>query len=220
METSSLQLRHGLSNVDIECSDYADKTYIERLTVQCRQHTIDISIHNEDTLIVKFEQRLPNFVLMWFNDTTTSTVQDYEMSAEDISCMMLTQQINYINELTVDTTYTFCIFENTTTTVSPFDCVAYYLPSREFSINSDDSPVWISKDGQTAVILIGSGAFVIFMWLGIMLGVWLIRRYPNWLKGAKNLIVVDSGGHLKSNGSMHRRCDESSIEDNNSVVYR
>lgn len=218
-ETTALQLSHELGNVDIECVDYADNSYTESITVQCRQHTIEISVFSPDTLCVKFEQRLPNFVLMWFNDTATSTVHDYEMSADDINCLMLTQEVNYINELTVDTTYTFCIFENTSTTVSPFDCVAYYLPPTDYDEGSDSSPVWISKDERTPVILTGAGAFVVLVWLGIVLGVWLIRRYPNWLKGAKNLVIVDSEVK-KPNGSLHRRSDEFSVEDNNSVVYR
>lgn len=174
----------------------------------------------DDTLCVKFEQRLPNYVLMWFNDTLTSTVHDYEMSAEDVSCMMLTQQINYIPDLTDDTTYTFCIFENTTTTVSPFDCVAYYLSPNDYNSDSENSPLWFSNDDKTSVTLFGIGAFIIFLWLGIMLGVWLIRRYPNLLKGAKNLIIVNSEGNLKANDSIYRRSVQLSVEDNNSIVYR
>lgn len=218
-ETTALQKAHELGTVDIECVDYADNSYNEPITVQCRQHTIEISVTSPDTLCVKFEQRLPNFVLIWFNDTATSTLHDYEMSADDINCMMLTQEVNYIDELTVDTTYTFCIFENTSTTVSPFDCVAHYLPPNDYDEGSDSSLVWISKDERTPVILTGAGAFVVLVWLGIMLGVWLIRRYPNWLKGAKNLVIVDSEVK-KPNGSLHRRSDEFSVEDNNSIVYR
>lgn len=161
---------------------------------------------------------MPNSALIWFGDTATDTVLDQELSADDIGCIMLSQEENAIGELTPDTTYTFCVFENTSTTVSPFDCVAYYLPPKYVAVA--DSPVWISKDDQNAVILLGSGAFVFFLWLGVMLGVWLIRRYPKWLKGAKNVIIVDSEGNSKANGSVHRPSDEFSVEDNSSIVYR
>lgn len=154
---------------------------------------------------------------MWFNDTVTNTIQDYEMSADDISCIVLLQQVVYITELTIDTTYTFCLFENTSTAVSPFDCVAYYL--RPIN-DSDSSSVWISKDDQIPVILTGVEAFAIFVWLGIILGMLLIRWYPNGLKGATNVKIVDSGVNLKVNGSLHSISNEFSIEDSNSVAYR
>lgn len=187
--------------------------------VQCRQHTIEIThSFRAGMLFVKVEQSLPNSALIWFGDTAASATLDHELSADDIGCIMLSQTYNEISGLTLDTTYTFCIFENASATVSPFDCVAYYLPPKY--VSEEDRPVWISKDDQTAVILIGSGAFVVFLWLGIMLGVWLIRRYPNWLKGAKNLIIVNSEGNSKGNGSGHRPSDQFSVEDNNSIVYR
>lgn len=41
-ESNALQLREAHSIVEIECVDYADKSYSETVMVQCRQHTIEI----------------------------------------------------------------------------------------------------------------------------------------------------------------------------------
>lgn len=202
--------------VDIECVDYANKDITEIVTVKCRTMNMDITEVGENTLKIVFEQALPNYILMWFNDSMVMSLQDHEISAHDLSCVALVNQTNYIRDLSVDTTYTFCVFENVTSTISPFDCVAYYLPRPE---NEDDNPIWIAKSQKTMAIFIAIGLFVVFMWCGLLVGIWLIRRNPNWLKGSKNVVVVDSTNAFQDSGN-DIRSNNFSIEDNNVVDYR
>lgn len=201
----------GYEMFDITCVDYKDKEWRETITVQYNRYISEISAPKPDTLCVTFENVPSKSVLMWFNDTVTSTVLDYEITVDDISCVPLVENNTCISGLTANVTYTFCVIENGLSTVSPFDCAAFFLPPPE----ADDlNGMWISADNQTPFILIASGVFIIFMWIGIILGVYVIRRYPNWLKGAKNLVIVDSDSNT------HRKSDDPSIEDNTAIPYR
>lgn len=208
---------YEFSTVDIECIDYMDYEVVDIVTVNCQLHNMVIHAVDEKTLKIKFKDPLPNFILLWFNDSMLMTAQDYEMSTNDLNCINLANQINYINNLTAGLTYTFCILDSSTSTVSPFNCVAYYLAG---NIDDEENPIWISNEQKTFTIFIVFGLILIFVWFGLMLGIWLIRRNPNWLKGAKNVVVVKSERKCNTNNNINRASNDPSVEDNNVIDYR
>lgn len=202
-------IRQDDSNtVEIECVDYDNPRNTETIRVQCRDYLMQITEVDSTTLRVELEESLPNYVLIWFNDSMV-TVLDHETTEDDISCMSDVNTTNVIKNLEAGLTYTFCILEKTSITISPFNCAAFYLAHKE------TSPFWISADKKSLAIGIAVALFVFFTWLGLVFGILLVRRNPTWLKGTKRVVVVnnrDNCPEITSTGSM-----DLSLEDNNAV---
>lgn len=196
------------NTVEIECVDYYDPENTETIRVQCRDYLMQITEVDSTTLRVELEESLPNYVLIWFNDSMV-TVLEHETTEDDISCMSDLNTTNIITDLEAGLTYTFCILEKTSITISPFNCAAYYLARKE------TSPIWISTDKKSLTIGIAVALFVFFTWLGLVFGILLVRRNPTWLKGTKRVVVVNNRNNcpeLASTASM-----DLSLEDNNAV---
>lgn len=187
--------------VDVQCVDYADKLYTETKQIKCRAYNVQITRISETVLNVFIEnpENRVNLVLIWFNDSIVNTVIDYELTTHDISCVIADTENVKVTNLIEDTTYTFCIFESNELTVSPFDCIGYYLwPMGDDNLQNPEDTVWISNDDKTSAILAACGIFIACLWFGLILGVYLIRRYPNWLRGAKNVVVVEGRKNKRS----------------------
>lgn len=180
--------------VDVQCVDYADKQYTETKQIKCRSYNVQITRVSETVLNVFIEKagNHDNLVLIWFNDSIVNTVIDYELTTQDINCVIADTENISVTNLAQDTTYTFCVFQSNELTVSPFDCIGYYLwPMDDDSLQNPEDTVWISNDDKTSAILAACGIFVVCLWFGLLLGVCLIRRYPNWLRGTKNVVIVE-----------------------------
>lgn len=179
---------------DVQCVDYADKLYTETKTIKCRQYNVKITRLSETTLNVFIEQtpQQNNLVLVWFNDSIVNNVIDYELTTHDIRCVIADTANVVVTGLFQDTTYTFCIFQSRELTVSPFDCIGYYMwPMEDGNLQHEDDFIWISVDEKALSILAAGGILVGCLWLGLLLGVFLIRRYPSWLRGSKNVVIVE-----------------------------
>lgn len=175
--------------IDVQCVDYEDSTLVETIQVQCRDHDMEITAVNQTAVKIEFETDLPNFVLLWFNDSILRSSEEHVMTAEDINCMTPLSQTMFIEDLTGDLTYTFCIMENTSVTMSPFNCAAFYLPPKD---DGENNSMWISNEHKTVVIIFAVGIFIVFVSIGVITGVWLIRRNPMWLRDSRNLIMTGS----------------------------
>lgn len=207
-ETRQETRQEDSNTVEIECVDYYDPDNTETIRVQCRDYLMQITEVDSTTLRVELEESLPNYVLIWFNDSMV-TVLEHETTEDDISCMSDLNTTNIITDLEAGLTYTFCILEKTSITISPFNCAAYYLARKE------TSPIWISTDKKSLTIGIAVALFVFFTWLGLVFGILLVRRNPTWLKGTKRVVVVNNRNNcpeLASTASM-----DLSLEDNNAV---
>lgn len=172
---------------------------------------MQISEVDSTTLRVELEESLPNYVLIWFNDSMV-TVLEHETTEDDISCMSDLNTTNIITDLEAGLTYTFCILEKTSITISPFNCAAYYLARKE------TSPIWISTDKKSLTIGIAVALFVVFTWLGLVFGIFLVRRNPTWLKGTKRVVIVDNRNNFPQMNN--RTSTDLSVEDNSAVDNR
>lgn len=199
------------NTVEIECVDYHDPENTETIRVQCRDYLMQISEVDSTTLRVELEESLPNYVLIWFNDSMV-TVLEHETTEDDISCMSDLNTTNIITDLEAGLTYTFCILEKTSITISPFNCAAYYLARKE------TSPIWISTDKKSLTIGIAVALFVVFTWLGLVFGIFLVRRNPTWLKGTKRVVIVDNRNNFPQMNN--RTSTDLSVEDNSAVDNR
>lgn len=184
--------------MDVECVDYEDSSIVETIQVECRDTPMTLFAIYTAGLRIDFESDLPNFVLLWFNDSIFRSPEEHVMTASDITCITPLEKTIYIDNLYADLTYTFCLMENTSITMSPFNCIAYYFPpTRDMSISMWFSIKRIAVDG-----LIALGIFILFICIGVMIGIWFVRRRNLIrLRKERNLIMSDSKNSVADTNS-------------------
>lgn len=203
------------NTIELQCEDLNDSEKTETVSVKRPTHNIQITMQDDKKLIVNAYGPKDGY-LLWFNDSLALSMKDDAMISKYIQCSDLSTL--ELDNVTPGATYIFCVISpNGNDQISPFNCVAYYVNTK-VDIDVDTNEVWISEDQKVSAIGLASGLLFVFIWLGAMFGTCMIRKYPNWLDGGKDVIIVDNSNRFDKRSS----CAISSaysIDDNNAIDY-
>lgn len=131
--------------------------------------TISEAENGELNLNIELEQDATSPVVVWFDENQNSG----GMAGEDISCVSRNgiESIPITNLLS-NVTYTFCLMDKSSTSVSPLDCISY--AARNVQIE----PVWLYESSKTLTITLAVIVLTINVMVGIAIGFWMLKFNP------------------------------------------
>lgn len=182
MSIAQNQRSSAKSNVDdtieLKCDDLTNNQQSDTIKLKRQTYTIGITFDKVSTLNVTIAGPQTGY-LIWFNDSASITVQDDYTYARHIECISVSEQ-TFIDNVMPDSIYTFCVIPaSRSDSISPFDCVAYYVAAeKKIEVNN----VWLSIDQKPFVISTFCAINVLLMLFGILFGIFLLRKYRNCLK--------------------------------------
>lgn len=164
--------------IELKCDDLTNNHKSDTIKLKRQTYTIGITFDKISRLNVTIAGPQTGY-LIWFNDSSSITVQDDNTFAQHIECVSVSEQ-TFIDNVMPGSTYTFCVIPaSRSDSISPFDCVAYYVAvETEIELNN----VWLSIDQKLFVISIFCAVNVLLMLFGILFGIFILRKYPNCLK--------------------------------------
>lgn len=200
--------------IELQCEDLSDSDKTETVLLKKQTHNITIEPKSELVLSIKVEGP-PNSYLIWYNDSFAFNMDNDQSISEYMHC---NDRPNFELPVSPNVTYTFCVLTSSENdAISPFNCVAYYVnPKSNNSIDPD--LVWITNDDKGMVFGIVITLIVLLMICGTILGIFLIRKYPNLLKDYNSPCLIDNSNRFSKRNS----CTSSSVfsvEDNNNMDY-
>lgn len=192
-----------------QCQLHDSSAVVEIVKIRLRTQTLQIEDNQDGTITLRVKNKsFNNTLLVWF-DNGEHHFQS-AMTAEDIDCRLnhitnnslITRSIQ-LDNLKPNTPYTFCLMESSVKeyVVSPFNCVTY---NRQV----EGERVWLVNNVRAFTIGMIVLSVSLALLFGGMLGFFLMRRNPSWLRGGRNVVFVRSAsdgsvvsGRTQSKGS-------------------
>lgn len=176
-----------------QCQLDDSSAVVEIVKIRVRTQTLQIQENLDGSVTLRVQYKsFNNTLLVWF-DNFEHHLQT-TMSADDINCRLshitnnsfITRSIQ-LDNLKANTPYTFCLMENTAAeyVVSPFNCVAY-------TKQVVGEQVWMVNNVRAFTIGMVVLCVALIVLFGGILGFILLRRYPSWLRGGRNVVFVRS----------------------------
>lgn len=164
--------------IELKCDDLTNNQKSDTIKLKRQTYAIGITFDKVSRLNVTIAGPQTGY-LVWFNDSSSITVQDDHTFAQHIECVSVSEQ-TFIDNIMPGSTYTFCVIPaSRSDSISPFDCVAYYVAiDTEIKLNN----VWLSIDQKPFVISFFCAVNVLLILFGILFGIFILRKYPNCLK--------------------------------------
>ncbi|RZB84943.1 LRR 8 domain containing protein, partial [Asbolus verrucosus] len=119
---------------------------------------------------------LANNKLIWFNSR--------DRSRHGCECNL--SKTIPLNDFFNEETYTVCLMNNESNTVSPFDCAGLTIPPKW------ENQTWISNRLISIVICAICGSLLTAVLVSALIMFYCIRQHPNLIKGNKRVIIVGS----------------------------
>lgn len=117
----------------------------------------------------------PSIFLIWFR-TNSQNVFLENTNNMSFNCLCLITRMTVIRDLAIDTSYTFCLMNRSSSLLSPLNCGSYYhrSPGRDNTWLSEENEIWVIGG-----IVIG---LLLSVLLGMLVGFLMLRQNPNWMK--------------------------------------
>ncbi|XP_055315911.1 uncharacterized protein LOC129575831 [Sitodiplosis mosellana] len=200
--------------VELQCEDLSDSTKTE--VVLLKKQTHNITIEPKDELLLRIMVTgPPNAYLIWYNDSFAFNMDNDQRIADYMHC---NDRPKFELAVIENSTYTFCVLTSSESdAISPFNCVAYYVNPKS-SNSTDPDLVWFTNGQKGMVYAIVISSILVLMIFGILLGIFLIRKYPHLLKDHQSPYLLDNSNRFSKRSS----CTSSSVfsvEDNNTIDY-
>lgn len=209
---------NGRSNADdvieLQCEDLSDSSKTEVVLLKKQTHNITIEQKGESLLGITVTGPQDAY-LIWYNDSFAFNSDNEQSIADYMHC---NDRPKFELAVSQNSTYTFCVLtSNEDDAISPFNCVAYYVnPKSSNSISPE--LVWITNGQKGMVYAIVISSILLLMIFGILLGIFLIRKYPHLLKERQSPYLIDNSNRFSKRNS----CTSSSVfsvDDNNTMDY-
>lgn len=178
--------------ISMECTDY-DTSNCE--VVQMRDHSKikEVSTRSNGDLVIELDViGEHNFVIIWFQTVLYADGPDmlHYQASDTIDCLGSDSSIFLISNLSANHAYTICLVNKEETTISPFDCMPYYVRSDD--VPDSDANIWILEEDKALVIGLVFGAAFLSVIFGLLLSFLVIRSNPTWLRGSKRVVRVSN----------------------------
>lgn len=157
-----------------ECPSSSLPSDIATVPVRRQTLTLGLSQNEKGELMVTQTSHISSaFRLVWFQSDSQSVLHQ---NTTTLNCLRLISLNTVIQNLVLNNVYTFCLIDENSLVLSPWNCGSYY-----HRIQKKDK-TWLAADNLTCVI--GGTVFVLMLSLisGTVLGVLIIRQNPNWIK--------------------------------------
>lgn len=180
-----------------QCPSSSEVTDTISITIHRQTLTLNLKQNEIGELLVTETKPIdPSIILIWFRTSSQNVFLNNTWRDMNFNCMRLITPATVIRNLAVDTSYTFCLMNRSSSLLSPLNCGSYYhhrTSGRDGTWLSDENQVWVIGG-----IVIGLLISIIF---GILLGFLMLRQNPNWMKANDEKDNVDAS--LKSRNSVH-----------------
>lgn len=200
--------------IELQCEDLSDSSKTEVVLLKKQTHNITIEPKSESLLGITVTGP-PNAYLIWYNDSFAFNMDNDQSIADYMHC---NDRPKFELAVTQNSTYTFCVLTSSENdAISPFNCVAYYVNPKS-SNSIDPELVWITNGQKGMVYAIVISSILVLMIFGILLGIFLIRKYPHLLKEHQSPYLIDNSNRFSKRNS----CTSSSVfsvDDNNTMDY-
>lgn len=198
--------------VELQCEDLSDSSKTELVLLKRQTH--NITIEPKGNMLAITVTGPPNAYLIWYNDSFVFNMDNDQSISDFMHC---NDRPKFEMAVAENSTYTFCVLTSTESdAISPFNCVAYYVNPKS-SINIDPELIWITNGQKGMVYAIVVSSILALMILGILLGIFLIRKYPHLLKEHQSPYLLDNSNQFSKRSS----CTSSSVfsvDDNNDYM--
>lgn len=166
--------------IELKCDDLTNNQKSDTIKLKRQTYTIGITF---DQIVSRLNVTIAGpqtGYLIWFNDSSSITVHDDRTFAQHIECVSVISEEMFIDNVVAGSTYTICVIPaSRSDSISPFDCVAYYVAD-EMEIDMNNA--WLSIDQKPFVLGFFCAVNALLMLFGILFGIFLLRKYPNCLK--------------------------------------
>lgn len=178
--------------ISMECTDY-NTNNCEVVEMREQSKIKEVTTHSNGDLVIELDVvGAHNFVIIWFQTVLYSDGPDlfHYQASDTIDCLGSDSSTFLISNLTANHAYTICLVNKDETTISPFDCMPYYVRSDE--VPDSDANIWILEEDKALVIGLLVGATILSVIFGLVLSFLLIRSNPTWLRGSKRVVRVSN----------------------------
>ncbi|XP_058834184.1 uncharacterized protein LOC131691640 [Topomyia yanbarensis] len=164
------------------------------INIHKRSKTFVVSDAQEGAVEVLLEQYYPNSLILWFYDTSSSTV--FPINIEDSSnCAEISGRTVRITNLAPNKNYIFCIFYMNEISISPFDCLPHKL------LPTYGQRSWLTEDDKIIVISILISSVLVAILTGIVMTYCFINSFTTYKKACRNM-----SADLRLNKSATNQC--------------
>lgn len=178
--------------INPECPSSSLPSDIASIPIRSQTLTLGLSQNEKGELMVTQTSHIPSaLTLVWFQSDSQSV---FHQNTTTLNCLSLISFKTVIPNLVLDTAYTFCLIDQSSLLLSPWDCGSYYHKTPK------KITTWLAADNLASVIGGTAIALMLSLLLGTILGVLILRQNPNWLK-SKN----DAHKNQYISGQMHNR---------------
>lgn len=183
-----------------------------------------IEIHNQSNsyqdIDVKVEIPTDDYELLWFDRNFTCQTIDLRDNDENL-CPDKYQKVAKISNLSIGSTYTFCVIKKMSSMLSPFDCTAYYVKSNDLLDGK-----FPYEDKSFVLVLIFVILLICAILFGIVFGACLAKRYPTFIKSTTSKVVIQQLSRNevwrkteeKNKKKLYRSVSEGSVASSRSYV--
>lgn len=200
--------------IELQCEDLSDSTKTEVVLLKKQTHNITIEPKGESLLGITITGP-PNAFLIWYKDSFAFNMDSDQSIADYMNC---NDRQKFELAVQQNSTYTFCVLTSSEDdAISPFNCLSYYVNPKS-SNSIDPELVWITNGQKGMVYGIVITSILVLMFFGILLGIFLIRKYPHLLKEHQSPYLIDNSNRFSKRSS----CTSSSVfsvDDNNTMDY-
>lgn len=193
-------IKSGRKSITMTCVDDATNN-CEEVNVQSESVIKTLRTEQNGDVIIEVQNNMAaSYMAVWFE--TISSVdgsnQVYYESSNNIECISSENIAQFrMQNLVPNKAYTICLVDKIESTVSPFDCLPYYLRSDD---NVDDDmeridqvDAWLMHEDRPLVIGVVSGSAILSGLVGLIVAIVMIRRNPIWLSGRSRRVVAVAG---------------------------
>lgn len=161
---------------------------VDFVNIKARQQIMKIIDLNNGSITVEIEYMQNNLIFIWFSQNNRHSISTYHPIYE-LNCLSLKNQSITIGNFNKNTAYTLCLSDTKSVTVSPFDCISF-VPSYKTSV--EHYYVWLPQDVKEIFIGLAVVGIFLSISLGVVIGIFIIRKYPTLLGDHKRIIRVNS----------------------------
>lgn len=186
--TSRTSSTHSLADdytVLQECNSMDGFLPVETIDIQCRSQLIVQIDSANGTVGLELQYVTADLVVVWFDNRTLHQRSNGNDSAT-ANCVMPDNRLVYLDNLMPDMVYTACLMQKHSTVVSPLDCLSFSTIAQEY-----EPPVWLTDRHRGLTVGLSVCGILVFVLFGLMMGYWILRRFPIFLRHNKRIVVMN-----------------------------
>lgn len=160
------------TNILVECHKRDKLTITNTVSIKrpIGYMTISEVENGEENLTIEYAQAGIPLAVIWFDGNQNSGQM---IGEEEINCISESEITSIpITNLKHGVLYSFCLVHNTSTTVSPFDCIPYMKRSKA------TDAVWLFESSKTLTLTLVAISLVVSIFVGVAFGFWILNYNP------------------------------------------